>query len=337
GEVKTIFGNFGAAGIFGVSSGTGGRAGLFYASNPNGNGQALIAITDGNGNAITANAGKDGNGVETNIDGNGNALYAWVPTYSTGRAGRFNNFNENNVNDVITVTNVGNGIAGNFKVDRPTGTSPAIKGEVNSVFANFGTAGVYGRSSGTGGYDGLLYSSNPGGNGPAVLALTEGDGNAITASAGGNGDGIEASADGGGNAVSGFTPNFGTGRAGRFANFNNANSLPTVHITTNGTGSALLLNHQGASGNIAVFQSATANVARINKAGRGFFNGGTQTSGADVAEAFDVMGGLDAYEPGDVLVIATDEDRTVEKSNEPYSTLVVGVYATKPGVLLTEE
>lgn len=337
GEVNTIFGNFGAAGIFGIASGTGGRAGLFYASNPAGTGAALVSITDGNGNAITANAGKNGNGVETNIDGGGNALYAWVPTFSNGRAGRFEIYNEDNTNDVITVKTVGNGIAGNFKVDRTTGTSPAIKGEVNSVFANFGTAGVYGLSSGTGGYAGLFHASNPAGNGPAIVALTEGNGNAITANAGGNGDGIEASCDGGGNAVSGFIPNFGTGRAARFANFNNANGLPTVHITTNGTGSTLLVNHQGASGNVAVFQSASANVARINKAGRGFFNGGTQTSGADIAEAFDVTGTTTQYEPGDVLVIATDRDRAVEKSAGAYSTLVAGVYATKPGVLLTEE
>ncbi|WP_353182575.1 collagen-like protein [Parapedobacter lycopersici] len=336
-EVNTIFGNFGAAGIFGTSSGTGGFAGLFHASNPVGNGPALVSITDGNGNAITANAGKDGNAVEANIDGAGNALYAWVPSFATGRAGRFNIFGEDNTSDVITVTTVGNGIAGNFRVDRTTGTSPAVKGEVNSQFANFGTAGIYGVSSGTGGYAGLFYSSNAAGNGPAVLALSNGNGNGITANAGGNGDGVEASADGGGNAISGFVPNFGTGKAGRFANFNNANGQPTVHITTTGTGSALLANHQGPSGNVAMFQSNSANVARINKAGRGFFNGGTQNSGADIAEAFDVMGNFAAYEAGDVLVIAVDEDRTVEKSSEAYSTLVVGVYATKPGVLLTEE
>ncbi len=336
-EVNTIFGNFGAAGVFGISSGTGGRAGLFYASNPAGNGASLISLTDGNGNAITANAGKDGNGVETNIDGAGTALYAWVPTFSEGRAGRFEIFNEDNDNNVITVKTVGNGTAGNFLVDRTTGTSPAVKGEVNSIFANFGTAGIFGESSGTGGYAGLFYSSNPGGNGPAVLALTEGNGNGITANAGGTGDGVEASCDGNGNAISGFIPNFGTGKAGRFANFNNANSQPVVHVTTTGTGSTLLVNHQGPSGNIAVWQSASVNVARINKAGRGFFNGGTQNSGADIAEAFDVTGTIAQYEPGDVLAIATDKDRAVEKSTGAYSTLVAGVYATKPGVLLTEE
>lgn len=336
GEVKTIFGNFGAAGIFGVSSGTGGFAGLFHSSNAAGNGPALVAIQDGNGNAITANASKDGNAVEANIDGGGNALYAWVPTFATGRAGRFEIFNDNNTSDVITVKTIGNGTAGNFKVDRTTGTSPAIKGEVNSMFANFGTAGVFGLSSGTGGYGGLFYSSNPGGNGPAVLALTEGAGNGITANAGGSGDGVEASCDGNGNAISGFIPNFGTGKAARFANFNSTNGQPVVHITTTGTGNTILINHQGPSGNVAVFQSSGANMARINKAGRGFFNGGTQNSGADVAESFAVTGSVDAYEAGDVLVISTDVDRTVEKSSTPYSTLVAGVYATKPGVLLTE-
>ncbi|MBW8684307.1 collagen-like domain-containing protein [Chitinophaga rhizophila] len=336
-EVNTIFGNFGAAGIFGISSGTGGRAGLFYASNPAGNGASLIALTDGNGNAITANAGKDGNGVETNIDGAGTALYAWVPTFSEGRAGRFEIFNEDNENPVITVKTVGNGTAGNFLVDRTTGTSPAVKGEVNSIFANFGTAGIFGQSSGTGGYAGLFYSSNPAGNGPAVLALTEGSGNGITVNAGGSGDGIEASCDGTGNAVYGFVPNFGSGKAARFSNFNNANSQPVVQITTTGTGNTLLVNHGGASGSVAVFQSGATNVARINKAGRGFFNGGTQNSGADVAEAFDVTGHVSQYAPGDVLVIAADADRTVELSSQPYSTLVAGVYATKPGVLLTEE
>lgn len=337
GEVNSIFGNFGAAGIFGVSSGTGGRAGLFYASNPAGNGHALVAITDGNGNAITANAGKNGNGVESSVDGTGDAMYGWVPSFSTGRAAHFENFNKDNDTEVLTATTVGNGTAGNFKVDNNTGTSAAVKGEVNSIFANFGTAGIYGLSSGTGGFGGLFYSSNAGGNGPALIALTEGNGNGITANAGKNGHGVEANCDGTGNAIYGWIPNFGSGKAGRFANFNTGNGNPTVHVSNEGTGTALLVNHTGASGNPAVFQSSGSNVARINKAGRGFFNGGTQNSGADVAESFEVTGNSASYEPGDILVISLDKDRTVEKSSEPYSTLVAGVYATKPGLLLTEE
>jgi hypothetical protein len=328
GEVKTIFGNFGAAGIFGVSSGTGGFAGLFHASNPSGNGAALVAITDGNGNAITANASKNGNGVETNIDGAGNALYAWVPTFATGRAGRFNIFNDANTSDVITVTTVGNGTAGNFKVDRLTGTSPAVKGEVNSQFSNFGTAGIYGISSGTGGFAGLFHASNPAGNGPALIAIADGNGNGITANATNSGDGVETTADGTGNALFAWTPNFSSGRAARMVNFNPANTNPVLTVESHSSGALALFK----SGN-----PGTVNVARIDATGRGFFNGGTQSSGADVAEAFDVEGNTSEYEPGDILIISMNSDRTVEKSSKPYSTLVAGVYATKPGVLLTEE
>jgi len=327
-EVNTIFGNFGAAAVFGVSSGIGGKAGLFYASHPNGNGTALIALTDGNGNAISANAGKNGNGVETNIDGSGNALYAWVPTFATGQAGKFNNFNESNTSDVISATTVGKGIAGNFKVDNTQATSAALKGEVNSMFANFGTAGVYGLSSGTGGVGGLFYSSNANGTGPAVVALAQGNGDAIKAYAQKNGFAVEATADGTGAAIYGWVPNYGQGKAARFVNNNTSNTSAVMTLETSSNGS------------LAVFKAGhptRVNVARINSAGRGFFNGGTQNSGADLAEAFDVTGDINTYAPGDVLVISTSKDRAVEKSTGPYSTLVAGVYATKPGVLLTEE
>jgi hypothetical protein len=327
GEVKTIFGNFGAAGIFGVSSGTGGFAGLFHASNTAGNGPALVAITDGNGNAITANASKNGNAVEANIDGAGNALYAWVPSFATGRAARFNNYNTANTSDLVTATTVGNGIAGNFKTDNTNGTSAAVKGEVNSIFANFGTAGVYGVSSGTGGYAGLFHASNPAGNGPALVAIAEGNGNGITANAANTGDGVETTADGSGNALYAWKPSFATGQAGRFVNYNTGNTSPVLTVETRSTGS------------LAIFKSGASllNVARIDANGKGFFNGGTQNSGADVAEAFDVEGSVGNYEPGDVLVIGLEKDRSVTKSAEPYSTLVLGVYATKPGVVLTEE
>lgn len=328
GEVKTIFGNFGAAGLFGISSGTGGFAGLFHSSNAAGNGPALVAINDGNGNAITANTSKDGNAVEANIDGAGNALYAWVPSFATGRAGRFNIFNESNTSDVITVTTVGNGIAGNFKVDKVTGTSAAVKAEVNSQFANFGTAAIYGISSGTGGYAGLFHASNPAGNGPALIAIADGNGNGITANASNTGDGVETTADGTGNALYAWTPNFSNGRAARLVNYNTGNTNPVLTV------------EQHSAGSIALFKSGnpgTVNVARISGTGKGYFNDGTQNSGADVAEAFDVNGDLAAYEAGDVLIISVDKDRAVEKSATPYSNLVAGVYATKPGVLLTEE
>lgn len=127
------------------------------------------------------------------------------------------------------------------------------------------------------------------------------------------------------------------GGAGVLAEVRNTSSnYPGLWSITNGTGSSLLIDHQGASGNVLTARSGGTNVARIDKTGKGFFNGGTQASGADVAEAFEVEGPLETYAPGDVLVISRNTDRTVEKSVESYSTLVAGVYASRPGVLLTE-
>lgn len=147
---------------------------------------------------------------------------------------------------------------------------------------------------------------------------------------------LRATTNGSGNvaAVFGFTT--GGGAGGSFDINNSSSSNYALQAHTNGTGGALLAENTGPSGNIAVFQSNGANTARIDKNGKGFFNGGTQTGGADVAEAFETEYAVDGYTPGDVLVISTRSDRRVEKCREPYSTLVMGVYATKPGVLLTE-
>lgn len=146
-------------------------------------------------------------------------------------------------------------------------------------------------------------------------------------------------------AVRGVHVGLGVGVNGQIANANS--TAPAVWglsngrgsglaATMTGTGVGLLVDHNGASGSLAVFRSSNVSVARIDKTGKGFFNGGTQTGGADIAEAFSVEGSVVDHEPGDVLVISTRTDRTVEKSSGPYSTLVAGVYATKSGVLLTE-
>ena len=56
--------------------------------------------------------------------------------------------------------------------------------------------------------------------------------------------------------------------------------------TNNGT--ALLASLESAAGNLAAFQVGGTNMARIDDTGKGFFNGGTKNSGANVAEAFDI-------------------------------------------------
>ncbi|MFZ0882583.1 MAG: hypothetical protein WAN14_04230 [Candidatus Acidiferrales bacterium] len=76
--------------------------------------------------------------------------------------------------------------------------------------------------------------------------------------------------------------------------------------------------------------------ARIDSTGKGFFDGGTQTGGADFAESVGTAAPKAKYEPGDVLVIDTRADRRFALSSAPYSTLVAGVYSTKPGVTGSE-
>ena len=55
--------------------------------------------------------------------------------------------------------------------------------------------------------------------------------------------------------------------------------------------------------------------------------------GGDYAESVDVAGDRKNYEPGDVLVIGAESGSDVLKSAESYSTLVAGIYSTKPGTV----
>lgn len=89
------------------------------------------------------------------------------------------------------------------------------------------------------------------------------------------------------------------------------------------------------SANILVGRRSSLNVFRVDSNGKGFFNGGTPSNGADFAESFDVVGEVASYSPGDVLVIDADSNRRVRLSDEPYSSLVSGIYSTKPGLLAT--
>lgn len=57
------------------------------------------------------------------------------------------------------------------------------------------------------------------------------------------------------------------------------------------------------------------------------------TCGGDYAESVDVTGDHKRYEPGDVLVVDPNAPGRFLKANEPYSTLVSGIYSTKPGTV----
>jgi hypothetical protein len=55
--------------------------------------------------------------------------------------------------------------------------------------------------------------------------------------------------------------------------------------------------------------------------------------GGDYSELVNASGSKKSYEPGDVLVLTEDGKQDVARSSKPYSTMVAGIYATKPGVI----
>ncbi|WP_231425097.1 collagen-like protein [Pedobacter sp. Leaf250] len=279
---------------------------------------AVVGRNDGTGYGVRGFNTKAGIGVlgQAGISG------------GTGIAGRFENVSAaNNSNTLEVNTNgVGNGI--NINLSNSSNSSRGISVSQAGV-----GPGVFSTSTGGNAVWGITSSISAAGvigdnaSGEAIVGRSQG-GSGIGAVVGRN--------DNAGYGVRGFNTQAGigvlgqagisggTGRAARFENVNSANNSNTLEVSTNG------------NGNLAVFIKG-GNVARIDVTGRGFFNGGTQASGADVAEAFDVSGDVKDFEPGDILIISVDRDRAVEKSNAAYSSLVAGVYATKPGVLLTEE
>lgn len=101
---------------------------------------------------------------------------------------------------------------------------------------------------------------------------------------------------------------------------------------------------QASTGNVGIGTTAPAyklDVAgqiRSSSGGVVFPDGTTQTTafipancGADYAESVGVTGDRTAYQPGDVLVIDPNAPGKFLKANQPYSTMVAGIYSTKPG------
>lgn len=308
----------GAAGDFRINNGTSSSAALY--SNTDGTGAAILGETSTGYAALHGYAHGVSMGVSATTDG-------------TAPAGNFN------------VTNVGSSAPGVFA--STDGTGAAVVGQTSTGFT-----AVYGRREGaTNGNAGNFQIVNAGNSFPSLDANTIGTGsaanfsinnpsssasalNVITNGTGSAGDFSKA---GTGDISTINSYNTANGAAGNFQIINAANSSSVIYGSTDGTGNTLHVDHTGASGNLALFQNGGTSVARIDKTGQGFFNGGTVSTGADVAEMFDVEGDRNAYEPGDVLVISENTDRTVEISSVASSTKVLGVYATKPGVILTKK
>jgi hypothetical protein len=87
------------------------------------------------------------------------------------------------------------------------------------------------------------------------------------------------------------------------------------------------------SGNEIIGRGFGTTNFRVDATGKGFFDGGTQNFGADFAESMAVAGDHDRYHPGDLLRVDPKSDRRLRLTDKPYSTLVAGIYSTKPGML----
>jgi len=283
-----------------TNTSTAGSAGFFSNTNTSSGGSALYASGSG-----------PGNGIYATTTGNGSAVYAETTTGSYAIRGRSLSGGYGVSGEADT------GIAGSFFKTSTTNPSPAV------IIDNRGI-GV-----------GLeIQNNNSNHPNPAIRATASGGG-AFAGVFNGTGQSGGLSSTANGNGIGLYVQTTGSAAGGIIGISSTTNSNSALVATTSGIGAALRADHSGTSGNIAIFTSS-GTVARIDKTGKGFFNGGTQTGGADVAEMFDVEGARSSYEPGDVLVISESTDRTVEKSSEPNSTKIAGVYATKPGVTLTE-
>ena len=143
--------------------------------------------------------------------------------------------------------------------------------------------------------------------------------------------------EGGGSGVVGLT-NSVTGFSTGVSGASNGNTGPGVGVfgqafSAQGV-AGLFINRPG--GDIlhgAVSQNPDITVFRVDGTGRVFADGGFQPSGADFAESMEVQGNRNKYVAGDLLVIDAAANRRLTLAQEPYSTLVAGVYSTKPGML----
>jgi hypothetical protein len=132
----------------------------------------------------------------------------------------------------------------------------------------------------------------------------------------------------------------GTGVLGSACNQNSTANCTGIGVhgivnglNTSATAGLFEISGSDGGGNILIGRFDGANVFRVGESGDVYADGGVHTNGADFAESFAVKGSASAYQPGDVLVIDGNSDRQVTLSQEPYSTMVAGIYSTKPGIV----
>jgi|SRR5271166_1179472 len=187
-----------------------------------------------------------------------------------------------------------------------------VYGQANSTTGNtIGMAGVTVSPSGTG-VEGISdASSGAGGTASGVTGLFNGSS--------GNGSGVIG--------ISAAPEGYGV--------FGQSTSNIGVYGTTSAAKSSAGFFDNSAAGNLLIGAVKGVNKFRVDGTGKGFFDGGTQTGGADFAESVVASPSEPRLEPGDLLVVDVNAKRQLKLSSESYSTLVAGIYSTKPGVLAT--
>jgi hypothetical protein len=219
--------------------------------------------------------------------------------------------------DGVTYSSAGNGVLGNFTSANSDGgggvigltsaTSGFSYGARGDAVGMSGTAvGVFGQSYSPDGYGGFFQSNSSTGG----IGLT---------------------------GVSYSTSGFSIGVRGLAVSpTGNGVAVFGVSSSPDGTG-AIFVNEAAGTildGRIGPAPTATR-VFRVDGTGRVFADGGFQPSGADFAESMSVTGDRSKYAAGDLLVIDPTVNRRVALAQQPYSTLVAGIYSTKPGMLGT--
>ena len=99
----------------------------------------------------------------------------------------------------------------------------------------------------------------------------------------------------------------------------------TAGYFLNRAGGNIIVGHVGQNDDMSVF--------RVDGAGTVYADGGFQPGRADFAESMAVAGDRSRYGAGDLLVIDPTANRRLVLAQQPYSTLVAGIYSTKPGML----
>jgi trimeric autotransporter adhesin len=187
-----------------------------------------------------------------------------------------------------------------------------VYGEASSTTgAAIGTVGITVSPSGIG-VEGISdASSGEGGNASGVMGVFNG-----TTGSGSGVIGISASSTGSGV-------------------FGQSISYIGVTGTTSGSNGIAGYFDNSAAGNLLVGAVNGVHKFRVDGTGKGYFDGGTETGGADFAESVAIAASEGRREPGDLMVVDRGSTRQLTLATEPYSTLVAGIYSTKPGVLAT--